>query len=453
MTSRKKHPDKGFIKPFRRVASTSWENGFEPESPSALLLVVLLLILLTNHTTDGVHVSRLPDGTSYRLVMTAFTNNFTYKRSSAPRELLPFLPIIPDFIEKRLFSSGGSLGLGGSTNPDLMLVIEATNDSGPATQPDALRIRDDLGNAFDMPYINGVLSIAPGNVSMMYVAHVTPNRSSRLFIEPLVELPGGIWTNLGPFAVTNPKYGDHPQLTPEPVPQTREDGELSVTLRGFESTAGQHDGETPLAMPRRASLEFDFTDSGLPSENHRLHRIVLVDATGNQWSPHLSTNTASRLGWIIGGKTEFRGGLWPGEDAWKIDLQVIRTAGFNAADIWDVPVIRLPKPNEFVKPNTTFELDDLNATIANMLAPGVQITNRWQWSVRYWGNESSVYPIGMECLNMGDRRPVVLEACNENGTDFRIINHQNVDHPMQCIFVSLPRKARPSCIYDSHSQS
>ncbi len=407
----------------------------------SLLAGVWLLALLVINSSSNRVVSELPDGTSYTLALVAYTNNYSYSRRQIPDWARPFAPLIPDGIERKLFPAGGSIGLGTSAETNLMVVIDATNKRGMATRPESLRIRDEDGNAYDGTATTGMLSVG-GDSSTVYLASVTPNRSKNLYLEPLVHLADGTWTNLGPFAITNPKYKVHPQWTPEPIPQLRADQDITASLVRFESGLGMTSvisrALTSDADPRSTFVGFEFTEAGQSVDCFRVHKITLSDATGNKWSPYLKNPSPAARSQATNAITRFVGGLWPGEDAWKIDLQAIRTGDFNPKDVWQVPPIPMPGANSFNELTNEFNLGETTIQIANILAPGVEVTNRWQWTVRYWGNEASVYPVGLECTNPGNRRPIILEARNENGTDFNILNHQNVDHPMQSIFLQPP---------------
>lgn len=405
-----------------------------------LILFAVLLARLVS-STGKVPASELPDGTRYTLVMVAYTNSYQYARQFTPDWVRPFTPLIPDRLERKLFGFSGTIGLGNTAETNLMVVIEAANQHGEATQPVWLRIRDNEGNGFDGNSTRGILS-SGGNESSVYLVSVTPNRSRNLFVEPLVLLDDGMWTNVGPFAVANPKFKEYPQWTPEPIPQSRTDGTVAAALVQFESGPGSAAATSKAppsaASPRSTSMAFDFTEDNEQAKHFRIHKITLSDATGNRWSPFLDPLRSSRSRWVKDGAAEFGGGLWPSEDAWRIELQAIRTAGFDPESIWQVPPIAMPGANSFNDLTNEFTLGKTTIQIANILAPDVQVTSRWQWHVRYWGDEKSVHPIGMECKDLQNRRPIILEARNESGADFKIISHQNVDHEMQSIFLQPP---------------
>jgi hypothetical protein len=282
-----------------------------------LLLVAVLLAFLLRSGQETVK-SDLPDGTSYRLVTAVYTNQFNYQRRYLPDAVRPFAPLIPDLLEEKFLLAGGSIGLGSSGETNLMVVVEAFNENGNPKGARWMRIRDDAGNVHDGNSPRGSLT-GGGYSSQIYVPPVLPNRSKELFVELLVNMGDGGWTNIGPFAITNPNFKEHPQWTPEPLPQARSTNDLTATLVRFASGPGSPSvtGNAPLseATPRSVRLNFDFTENGQPTDQHRVHWVSLADATGNKWEPHFDPIRPTGYSWVTNGMVEFVGGVWPGEDA------------------------------------------------------------------------------------------------------------------------------------------
>ena len=405
----------------------------------ALLAAVAVLALLMRARPEPVSAD-LPDGTRFRLAQTAYTNSFQYTQQFTPSWLLPFTPFIPDRIENRFLKSGSTLGLGNSTRSNLMLVVEATNDKKEATDITRLRIRDNQGNVYDGNGRNGMMSTTGQKVGV-FIASVFPKRSEELFAEFLIETKPGTWTNIGPFPIPNPEFKDYPQWTPEPLPQRQVDDDFVATLKRFQS------GPQPLlaeanadmsVVPRSVLLDFEFGESGVLTDEYRVHRVTLSDATGNKWSPRFNPIKPLRNQWVTNGTALFVGGVWPGEDAWKINLEVIRERNHSDTEVWNVPPIKLPSAGSFNTLTHQHVLGSMTNRVAAILAPGVQVTNQWQWTVRYWGNDRNVYPVAIESLGRGDRRPVLLSAKSESGAAFRIVEHRGANSANQCIFVEPP---------------
>lgn len=424
---------------------------FEKRGPRRVWLIIPLLALLVIGLLlfEGslqAPVVRLPDGSEYVLGRVAFTNSYNYTQDREPAWMRRFSKLIPDFIEKRFVTSGGSIGMGTTAETNLMVVIESRNDGPPngppVTQPRWLRIRDEHGNAFVSNTRSGVLSSGNNEAISVWVVSELPRRARQLNLEPLVLLSDGRWTNIGPFQIANPFFGNFPQWKPEPLPQTRTNNGLSATLMqlisGSSTSSVALGAPASPANPRSTRMEFAFSESGKPVDHYRLHHLTIADATGNKWSPYLDNN-GGRSGWTTNGTAEFVGALWPGEDAWKIELQALRDTDFAVDEIWSPPVIPLPNAQTHDELTNRFEIDGVSIQLANIEAPGVQVTNSWQWIVRYWGQESSVYVLGVKFdEDMRDRRLVVVEAKDQLGKPFKLVEQRVADYPQQAVFLQAP---------------
>jgi hypothetical protein len=155
----------------------------------------------------------------------------------------------------------------------------------------------------------------------------------------------GRWLRAAEFRVTNPTSGPHPTWTPEPLPITRRDGDLAVTLTQF-STAARRDDRHRAAGPDEESwthATFRFAQNGHPASNWQSAGFTMTDATGNTCS---STHDLFRKPLPEGEQFSFRGSLWPGEPAWKLRFQYLRTAGFAADELWTVRHLPVPGVRE-----------------------------------------------------------------------------------------------------------
>lgn len=421
---------------------------FEKRGPRRVWLIIPLLALLVIGWLlfTGSHkapVVRLPDGSEYVLGRVAFTNTYNYTQNREPAWMRRFSKLIPDFIEKRFVMSGGSIAMGTSTETNLMVVIESRNDGPPngppVAQPRWLRVRDEDGNAFAGNTRSGVLSSGNNEAISVWVVSELPRRTRQLNLEPLVLLSNGTWTNIGPFQIANPFFGNFPQWKPEPLPQTRTNNGLSATLikliSGSSTSSIAQGAPASPANPRSTRIEFSFSESGHRVSHYDIHQLTISDATGNNWSPYLGINNA-RAGWTTNGVAEFVGALWPGEDAWKIELQALRNTDFMHDEIWSLPAIALPNAQTHDDLTNRFEIDGLSIQLANIEAPGVQVTNSWQWIVRYWGQERSVYALGVKFdEDMRDRRLIVVEARDQLGKPFKLVEQRGADYPQQALFL------------------
>ncbi|MBI1178751.1 hypothetical protein GC207_15070 [bacterium] len=405
---------------------------------------ILLVILVVFTSTQHAPTVRLPDGTEFRLTMAAFTNSYSYTRKLAPAWVLRYSKFIPDFIERRLVKGAGTIGMGSPAGTNLMVAFDVLNTNGRPSRISWLRIRDTDDNAFETYGQRGEISSGSA-FSQIWVVSELPRRTQKLQLEPLVMLPDGRWTNIGPFQIANPFFGKFPQWKPKPLPQARTNDGLTATLTkliaGSPTSSVAQGAPASPANPRSTRMEFSFSESGKPVDHYRIHHLAIADATGNKWSPYLNIN-GGRGGWSTNGATEFLGALWPGEDAWKIELQALRNADFAETEIWSPPVIPLPNAQTHDDLTNRFEVDGLSIHLANIEAPGVEVTDSWQSIVRYWGQESSVYALGvMFDEDMRDRRLVLVGAEDQRGKPFKLVEQRGADYPQQALFLQAPNGA------------
>src|SRR6185436_13822948 len=71
---------------------------------------------------------------------------------------------------------------------------------------------------------------------------------------------------------------------------------------------------------------------GEVSHEWRIKKLTISDATGNRWSPYLSFSGPDAWNWTTNGVVEFFGALWPSEQAWKLQLELLTADGSPSAD-------------------------------------------------------------------------------------------------------------------------
>jgi len=138
------------------------------------------------------------------------------------------------------------------------------------------------------------------------------------------------------FVVANPARGSFPKWTPSPLPDTKSDGDLDVTLKQLVANAPAPYGRTGVAKNDPANqcvqLDFDAQQNGQSATNWRPVQVETSDATGNfikGWVNNYWQN-GEKAGYL------FQSGLWPEEPAWKVRLEFSRTSGFDPDELWSV---------------------------------------------------------------------------------------------------------------------
>jgi hypothetical protein len=158
----------------------------------------------------------------------------------------------------------------------------------------------------------------------------------------------------GQFIITNPAPATFPDWTPEPLPTTKSDGNLEVTLTklvaGATTPSWRGGSLTPTNDPANqcVHLNFTFRQNGQSMTNWNPWPVQTTDASGN-WSRGLiyayPTNGVRQIwGRMISGAYipppehygmdgyYFQPGLWPNQP-WKVRLEFIQRSGFSDDEI------------------------------------------------------------------------------------------------------------------------
>ncbi len=149
----------------------------------------------------------------------------------------------------------------------------------------------------------------------------------------------------GEFLITNPAPLVVENWTPEPLPVTKSDGDLEVTLSNLVAGAPSpyRQGEHPaLSDPANqcVHLKFDFRQNGQPTTNWSSRSVATSDATGNRVRGVISSYPLDGVHPIYPDRIHpsfppvidgyfYRPGLWPDQSPWKVRLEFIRRSNFS----------------------------------------------------------------------------------------------------------------------------
>ena len=403
------------------------------------LLVTLVSALWRAATSQVGQMRRLPDGSTLKLVQVAFTatNSYNYSYRKGGPVLRLIAPVLPAFLRNRLDLSGGSFGFGleGDTN---LLVITLNRGTPPTAGSSVgrLRVFDDQGNEFDACWGANTLGFL-GETVHGWQVRAFPRRSRTVGLKFLARTSNGGWTNAAEFEIPNRLFADFAQWTPEARPTTKTNGALAVTLAQFQSgglMARRSQGD-PMTDPRVTHLVCAFDEAGKPSLDWRVQKLTLSDATGNRWFPYLDF-VEQEFNWTTNGTVEFLGGLWPGEKAWKLDLEVIRTAGFKPEELWEV-AMPLPAPGAVATLTNTWEYEGRRVTLVGLASPNTDHAGDFRWVAKWWGEEKNrVYSLALQLGgDLRGWRLSVIRAVDQTGAEVKIVQHGSQDYPTQAVFL------------------
>jgi len=96
-------------------------------------------------------------------------------------------------------------------------------------------------------------------------------------------------------------------------PSVQTNDSLQVRLAKFTS-GGRLDharnGSNPETLARSTEMLFTCEQDGHPTDEWRVQKVIISDATGNKWFPYLDFEN-QRFSWARGGQVEGFGALWP----------------------------------------------------------------------------------------------------------------------------------------------
>lgn len=148
------------------------------------------------------------------------------------------------------------------------------------------------------------------------------------------------------FVISNPaRERTFPQWTPELVPDTQSDDDLTVTLTKFNYGVPFNRGQRISSKDPASQgvfVAFHTEQKGAVVTNWQPIRIETSDAAGN----HVFNNSWSTSRDKNGDATmTYQSGLWPKQMPWKLRVEFSRDSGFNDNEVWTIP-------NVPVKPGT-----------------------------------------------------------------------------------------------------
>jgi hypothetical protein len=409
--------------------------------------VAAALLLLNRGPADEVGVvRRLPDGSTLELRHIAFTTNYTYRYQGGNRLQRFIAPVVPPFLKKWLLPQwSGSMGWG---NTDTNLFAITVNHSDAANWSSGLNrlvVFDDQGNSFDAA-MGASTTAQPSEYVHGWQIRTFPRRSETLGLRFLAKTPDSSWTNAAEFRIRNPAFKNFPQWTPEPWPTTKRDGNLAVTLSEFQcggrmsGNRGKGDEQT---AARKTRIVFTFAGNGRPVDNWRVQKLTLSDATGNHWFPYLDF-VKQDFDWTTNGTVEFFGALWSGENAWKLDVECVRTAGFSAEELWEAPPIQLPAFGQITDLTNNWQNDGVAVRLVALASPNTDHPGAFKWIAKWWGEDKNkVYSLALKLSpDLKSHRLSVVKAVDQDGREVEIVQHGNQDDVEQAVFLKPSPESR-----------
>jgi hypothetical protein len=195
-----------------------------------------------------------------------------------------------------------------------------------------------------------------------------PRRQGKFFLRVQEQGNGGQELSDQKFVIRNPARGSFSNWTPDALPSTQEDDDLSVTLTKLASGAAmpyQRDNDdADDAMNKGVQATFHVERNGKSVTNWEPVAVETSDATGNHVSGWFAKND-----WNGDDDTAtYQYGLWPDEPAWKIQFEFSQKSDFSPQELWSVQNIPLEPGHQMdfynggrrQQTNSVFAETDLN---------------------------------------------------------------------------------------------
>ena len=137
------------------------------------------------------------------------------------------------------------------------------------------------------------------------------------------------------FVISNPARGSFAKWTAEPLPATKEDDDLSVTLTklvfGADMPYQRNQDNADDPVNKGVQAVFQVQRNGKTADNWQPVSVETSDATGNHINGSCNTQWNGDEG-----TTTYQWGLWPDEPAWKVKFEFSQQSDFADNELWTV---------------------------------------------------------------------------------------------------------------------
>ena len=159
-----------------------------------------------------------------------------------------------------------------------------------------------------------------------------PRRANAFRIQVFALENGRIGKLLGEFKIRNPHPDHSPGWAGDPLPLAKTNGAVSCELLSLETA----DAEPSARLQHGGLLQLRIRERGIIATHWAAASIRILDSTGNKVD-HVDnlgfTNGVLRAGFYP---------LWPGDEAWKVEVDLARTRQFPSENQWTLEVTNNP---------------------------------------------------------------------------------------------------------------
>jgi hypothetical protein len=168
-----------------------------------------------------------------------------------------------------------------------------------------------------------------------------PRRQGKFVVRVQEQGNGGQEMSEQKFVIPNPALKSFTKWTAEPLPATKADDDVSVTLTklaaGADMPGQRNQDDADDAANKGVQAVFHVERNGKPVSNWQPVSVETSDATGNHVNGGISQNN-----WQDNNDTvAYQYGLWPDEPAWKLKFEFSQQSNFADNELWTVQNIPL----------------------------------------------------------------------------------------------------------------
>ena len=233
------------------------------------------------------------------------------------------------------------------------------------------------------------------------------------------------WEPVAEFDVPNPTPGPYPQWRPEPLPSTKQDGDLSVTLQSLSCRVLDIGSIVPTVGEEisRTYADFRLVQAGRTNQTWRPVNVEISDATGNHWTPWdyiASPKPRNGLAELI-----FRGALWRGETAWKLRYEFSRTTGFEPDEIFTFSGVEVPGPDQVITLDNATVVDGTKVQLIAVSGEAAEQPDR----LKHFAMTNSANISISVRLMPRDKRLSLVRIVDQNGREAKVAVGADVKYP------------------------
>jgi hypothetical protein len=224
-----------------------------------------------------------------------------------------------------------------TTNDTLVLWLREASDTS-ANQYHSFQYYayDKAGTACVQTYGRNYSGGRQGNGIVAVQFDAFPRRQGKFYVHVQEQSNGGQEMSEQKFVIPNPVRKSFPAWTPEPLPTTKEDDDVSVTLTklvaGADMPYQRNQDNADDAANKGVQATFHVERNGKPVANWQPVSVETTDATGN----HVNGGINGNQWQDNNGTVTYQYGLWPDEAACKIKLEFSQQSDFADSELWNV---------------------------------------------------------------------------------------------------------------------